>query len=122
MIGGLKTEVGIDRTIPIHHRIKPLIEKWLNNSNSEYLIHNTIDKKLEYKNYLSRNWNDIMKTLEFNHKPHDTRHTFTTRMDDAGANKVCRKLIIGHNIEDLTDKVYTHKTLERLIEAVELLK
>ena len=63
-----------------------------------------------------------MKVFEFNHNPHDTRHTFATKMDDAGANKLCRKLIMGHSIEDLTDRVYTHKTIEKLIEAVELLK
>lgn len=122
MVGGSKTDAGKDRIIPIHHRIKPLIEKWYSDSNSDYLIHNTINKKLEYKNYLSRNWSDIMNTLGFEHKPHDTRHTFATRMDDAGANKLCRKIIMGHAIEDITDKVYTHKTLEKLIEAVELLK
>lgn len=122
MIGGSKTEAGKDRIIPIHHRIKSLIERWLNDSTSEYLIHNTINKQLEYKNYLARNWKDIMKTLNFKHNPHDTRHTFATRMDNAGANQVCRKLIMGHAIQDLTDKVYTHKTLDKLIEAIEMLE
>lgn len=121
MIGGSKTKAGKNRIIPIHYRIKPLIEKWYVSSQCDYLIYNSVNKQLEYKNYLSRNWNEIMNALSFKHKPHDTRHTFATRMDDAGANKLCIKMILGHSLGDVTDKVYTHKTIKQLIEAVNLL-
>lgn len=122
MIGGSKTKAGKNRIIPIHKRIKPIIEKWYNQTDSKYLICNTVGKKLEYTNFKGRDWKEIMDTLQFNHNPHDTRHTFATRMDDVGANKVCTKMILGHANSDLTEKVYTHKTKEKLLEAVNLLR
>ncbi len=122
MIGGSKTEAGINRIIPIHPRIKPLIERWYNNSSSKYLIYNNANNKICYQNFIDRNWANIMETLELNHNPYDCRHTFATRMDDANANKLCIKLIMGHKIRDVTDKVYTHKKIEQLIDAVKLLR
>ena len=122
MIGGSKTKAGKNRLIPIHPRIKPLIEKWYNNSTSKYLIYNNANNKIDYTNYHGRSWADIMEMLGFNHKPHDTRHTFATRMDEAGADKLSIKLIMGHAIKDVTDSVYTHKTIDKLYNAVCLLK
>lgn len=122
MIGGSKTEAGINRIIPIHPRIKPLIEKWYNNSTSKYLIYNNVNNKICYQNFIGRNWANVVETLNLKHNPYDCRHTFATRMDDAGANKLCIKLIMGHRINDVTDKVYTHKKIEQLIEAVSLLR
>lgn len=122
MVGGSKTTAGKNRVIPIHKRIKPLIERRLKNNTSDYLIKNNANHKIDYTNYLGRNWATVMETLNMQHKPHDTRHTFATRMDDAGANKLCIKLIMGHAIPDVTDGIYTHKTIQKLLEAVNLLK
>ena len=55
------------------------------------------------------------------HRPHDTRHTFASLMDSAGANKLCIKRIMGHSSPDITDNVYTHKTIQELIEAIDLI-
>jgi len=42
-------------------------------------------------------------------------------MDNAGANKVSIKRIIGHARTDITDKVYTHKDISELKKAVDLI-
>lgn len=45
--------------------------------------------------------------------------TFHRRMDDAGANEVCIKLIMGHSMKNnVTKGVYTHKTTQQLIDEV----
>ena len=62
MIGGSKTEAGINRIIPIHPRIKPLIENWYYNSNSIYLIYNNANNKICYQNFSDRNWANVMNT------------------------------------------------------------
>ena len=47
------------------------------------------------------------------------RHTFASLMDNAGANDVCIKLIMGHSTKnDTTKRTYTHKTLEELLTEV----
>ena len=127
MIGGSKTEAGKDRIIPLHDRIIPLVTKWYNNAksnNSKYLIYNYEYDKMQYWNYYHEKWEKIIEQLELNtaHKPHDTRHTFATRMDRTGANKLCIKRILGHASTDITDKVYTHKDIQDLLDTVNKLR
>ena len=127
MVGGSKTEAGKNRVIPLHDRILPLVKKWYDNSievSSEYLIFNHEYKQMKYWNYYHEKWEKAIEQLEFNkeHKPHDTRHTFSTRMDRTPANKLCTKRILGHASKDITDKVYTHKDIEDLLEAVNYLR
>ena len=56
------------------------------------------------------------------HVPHECRHTFASLMNSANANRLCVKMIIGHSsCGDITDGTYTHKSLEELIEAIDLI-
>ncbi len=112
LIGGGKTKAGTDRIIPIHDKIYNLIKNRYEKSQN-YLIERN-NNKITYRYYLEYIWNPIIKSLGLNNTPHDCRHTFATKMDNANANKICTKLIIGHAIPDITDGIYTHKTLEDL--------
>jgi integrase len=56
------------------------------------------------------------------HTPHDTRYTTATILDNAGANRVCIKKIMGHSTKDVTDGVYIQKDLSELANAIELIK
>lgn len=120
MIGGLKTKAGKNRIIPINKKIEPFIRKYYN-PNNEYLITNFKGKKMKYSNYRREKFDNIMEKLKMDHRPHDARHTFASLMDSAGANNLCRKRIMGHASQDITDDVYTHKTIEELIENVDLI-
>lgn len=42
-------------------------------------------------------------------------------LDSRGANKVAIKIMIGHSIQDITDRIYTHKDVEELRENIELI-
>ena len=54
------------------------------------------------------------------HTPHDCRHTFATLLNDAGANPVSIKRLLGHSSgNDITEKIYTHKDIEQLRIAIE---
>jgi len=55
-----------------------------------------------------------MEQLGLDHKPHDCRYTFATLMDNADANKVSIKRIMGYASKDITDKVYTYKDITEL--------
>jgi len=41
---------------------------------------------------------------------------------NAGMDEYIIKLIVGHSIEDVTEKVYTHRTLDQLKEEIELIQ
>lgn len=120
MIGGSKTKAGKNRVIPISRKIEKLIEK-LYNSENEYLITNFKDNQMCYSNYRREKFDNIMEKLRMDHCPHESRHTFASLMDSAGANKLCIKRIMGHSSQDVTDDVYTHKTIQELIAAVDLI-
>lgn len=66
-------------------------------------------------------WNGIMEQLGQTHTPHECRHTFRSRLDSAGANKVCIDLMMGHKSKEVGERVYTHKTLSELRTAIELI-
>ncbi|WP_162920228.1 LexA family protein [Clostridium fermenticellae] len=59
--------------------------------------------------------------LNMKHKPHDCRHTFATLMNNADANPTSIKKLIGHNSFTTTEKIYTHKDIEELRKAIELI-
>ena len=122
MIGGMKTEAGKNRVIPINKKIEPFIRRYYEkNKNNTYLITNSFGRQMQYSNYRREKWDNIMEKLEMEHTPHECRHTFASKMDSVGANKLCIKRIMGHSSPDITDAVYTHKTINELIEAVDLI-
>jgi site-specific recombinase, phage integrase family len=116
--GGLKTEVGKDRIVPIHSKIIDFIKERMNPEN-EYLIVNSKGEQMKYNNYYREKFEPLMEQLGMKHKPHDTRHTFATLLSNAEANKTSIKKLIGHNSYTTTEKFYTHKDIEELRKAVE---
>ena len=116
-----KTAAGQNRVIPIHSRIKTLIQKRYENSNSEYLISNIRNTKaFNYNNYKIKIFDEIMETLNMDHTPHDCRHTFATRLNDAGGNTTAIKKMIGHESNEKKEKIYTHKKVTELKKTIEL--
>lgn len=118
--GGIKTDAGKDRIVPINHKIFNMIVKRKNNSH-EYLITNAKNEKMLYDNYYREKFTPIMEQLNMKHKPHDCRHTFATLMNNAEANPTSIKKLIGHSSFSTTEKIYTHKDIEELRKAVELI-
>nr|WP_302597637.1 tyrosine-type recombinase/integrase [uncultured Cellulosilyticum sp.] len=110
MIGGIKTDNGINRIVPIHTEIFSLIENRINTSNKLLFDINYEQYRYSYKK--------IMKALDMNHKPHETRHTFISKAKEYGLDEYCLKLIVGHAISDLTERVYTHRQLNQLIDEI----
>lgn len=120
MVGGIKTEAGRDRIIPINRRILPFIEELMQND-SRYLIAKQNKGKSEaysYHGFRYAIWKPLLKRFGMDHSIHDTRHTFISLADSAGVNKVALKRIVGHKNEDVTD-TYTHKELGELIREID---
>lgn len=113
--GGIKKK-GKKRSIPIHHKIMPLIESKMK---QKYLILSPTGKQLSYNNYIQRQFTPLMEKLKMNHLPHDCRHTAATKLANAEINSTIIKLILGHSSDDVTERVYTHKTHQQLVEAID---
>lgn len=118
--GGFKTEAGTNRVIPIHKRIHDFIAELVANGH-EFLVTNAENKQMTYHNFYNDHFKKTMEQLEMTHKPHDCRHTFATLADNADVNKLSIKRIMGHASKDITDKVYTHKDIEQLLKAIDMI-
>ncbi|MBW8383998.1 MAG: site-specific integrase [Youngiibacter sp.] len=121
MRGGSKTTAGKNRLIPIHKRIVPLLEARIDKATGEHLFYTDRGKAMQYGSLLTMYWPEMMNPLGLEHKPHDGRHTCTTNLDRKGANDTAIKMIIGHKSADFTKRVYTHKHIEDLLAAIDLL-
>lgn len=95
------------RTIPIHEHILPLF--------SEYK-----DFGCNLYGYTHDGLNKALKAL-CGHTAHDCRHTFATRMRECGCDPLVLQLLLGHTPSTITEKVYTHITIEELATFVNML-
>jgi integrase len=120
IIGGIKTEAGKDRIIPINNKIFDLVYKRVARG-YDYFITRKDGNPFKYGNYYRENWIPLMEQLGFDHKPHDCRHTFATMMSNAGSDTVALQKIIGHASYQTTANVYTHKDIEQLKKAIDLI-
>ena len=115
MKGGMKTDAGKNRIVPIHPLIRPLIEQRYS-PDREYLFNDENGQQgtyMTYDKYRGR-FNKVMKRLNLTHRPHETRHTFITKAKECHVDEYILKLIVGHAITDITEKTYTHRTIEQL--------
>ena len=132
MIGGMKTDAGTNRVVPIHSKIFPLVEARYNEAvtiGSPFLI-NCVDSytrrgnlKMTYEKYRQR-FIKIINRLNLNpeHRAHDPRKQFVTMAKDAGVDEYAIKYIVGHTIDDITEKVYTQRTNQWLKDEIEKIK
>ncbi len=119
MLGGLKTDAGKNRIVPIHPIIRPLIENRIKEATamqSEFLFNDANGQQGTYMTYdkYRKRFKKVMKYLKLTHRPHETRHTFITKAKACNVDEYILKLIVGHTIDDITEKVYTHRTIDQL--------
>lgn len=134
MHGGLKTEAGKDRLVPVSAEIEQIVNKyadmkgpalfcwtWNNGGRPE-------NYREELRPYnvksLRERFYDTLKELGIQAPegqkfvPHSTRHTCNTRMKKNGVPKSTRMKILGQVDEKTNDRVYTHTDLEEMHDAV----
>ncbi|MCH5251852.1 MAG: site-specific integrase [Lachnospiraceae bacterium] len=112
-----KTDAGV-RFVPISEKVYPFFEQWYHLNDCPYLISSVKKQHLLYRNYYDTYWKPLMKSLNMQHRPHDTRHTCVSMMATAGVDDKLIKKIIGHKGQNLTEVVYTHFELQELIDAI----
>lgn len=118
--GGLKTAAGKNRIVPIHSKIRGFVEHRLSINNG---ILFAINGKPATAGAYTKQFKTTLQTIGITtyHTPHDCRHTFTSLLDSAGVNQVCIDRLIGHASGSLTTRTYTHKTIEELRQAIEMI-
>lgn len=131
-IGGMKTEAGTNRTVPVHSKIYPLVKHYYQeaiSSNRPLLFGylKTYNKKpidVSYDLYIYHFARDVVKPLNLNpdHRLHDARLQFTTMCKNAMVDEYAIKYMLGHSISDITERIYTRRSNEWLKEEIEKIK
>lgn len=129
--GGIKTEAGMNRVVPIHSKIRHLVERKYQEAQtfgSKYLFNCTDGRSgkptmLTYTRY-QKGFAMIRDELKLNpeHRPHDGRKHFVTMAKKAGVDEYAIKYMVGHKISDITEKVYTQREFEWLKQEIEKIK
>lgn len=115
MCGGIKTKAGKNRTVPIHSKVLGLVKDLYDFSEHDLLLNG-----LSYDSYLFA-FKDVIEILHLNsdHSPHDCRKTFITRAKKYHMDEYAIKKIAGHTISDITEAIYTERSIEWLREEIE---
>lgn len=129
ILGGMKTKSGKFRQVPIHKKILPLIQHRYEEAQSigsEYLFNHPYrrwpDRWTKYSyDYLSEAFHETFPSLGMNseHRGHDGRTHFITSAKKYGMDEYALKRIVGHKIDDVTERVYTKRTVGWLIQEID---
>ena len=116
-----KTPSGI-RNVPIADRVLPYWKRFYNKSQCSKVFTTIEGDPFTYSNFSKRYWHPLLENLNLSHTIHETRHTCITQLTMNGADKTIIKFIVGHkSIMNLTEKVYTHIELSKLVETINLI-
>lgn len=118
--GGMKTEAGRNRIVPVHPKIRPYLDRWMAKGGDTIICDDdghSISPS-EYREFFS----GLMEQLGLpDATPHWCRHTFATRLHAAKADPLTVKWLMGHSTKNDITARYTHETIAPLVEAIRLL-
>ena len=96
------------RTIPIHSKALPLIEKAMKTDGARLFD-------------FSKTHFDYFVNQCLHHKPYDTRHTFASKANELKIDKLIIQRIMGHKPDSVLEQAYIHLSMKELSDALELI-
>ena len=133
IIEGKKTDAGRDRIVPVHARIRPIIEAQLATEGTDYLFPmHIIDRKGNFKGYKVMSDNYFNKYafrpladrlgIPKNKVPYSARHTFSDKLKNADGTDKVKASLIGHTDYRFTQKKYQSTDIDELQAAMASIK
>ena len=122
LTGGMKTEAGTNRVVPVHRNILPIIERWYKDCTGP--LYPRPDGKAYTKDTFAKGvWKPCMKSLGLpdDLTPHSARHTLGTQLSAAGVRPEDIQRILGHADYSMTANTYITQDAATLQKAVDLL-
>jgi len=116
--GGLKTDAGKNRVIPIHPKIFRYVRYWYD-KNGKALICEKEGRAMSANRYRKEYYYSALEAAKVRPlTPHSCRHTFGSLMAAAGVDTVSIQRLIGHADYATTANTYTHPEIESLRNAI----
>lgn len=116
--GGLKTEAGRDRLVPIVKTIRPFVQYFCDKATGTLFLSGYEGNK-DGPNYRKRDYYPTLERLGIRTKdrgmrPHSTRYTLATRGHSMGIDDDTLSKILGHADFDVTSDIYIQADLKKL--------
>ncbi len=120
LTGGLKTEAGKDRIVPIHPKIKSIVAAWADRR-CEALYCDESGKAYNKDTFRAKVWNPVLRELGLSEEltPHSARHTCGTMLSAGGARPEDIQKILGHKDYSVTANTYINQDIGALSEAMQ---
>ena len=109
------------RKVPIHNKIYDMVKTFYDKGNT-LLITNNDGYSVPYNNFATRQFKRLMESKGWDHRIHDTRHTFISKAKECKFDELYLKRIVGHATKDVTTSVYTHIKQETLLKEIQKLR
>lgn len=93
------------RIIPIHDRVRPLVEGAMKRDGDKLF------------GFTKTHYDYFVKQC-LDHKPYDTRHTFASKANEIGLQKLTIQRLMGHKPDSVLEQAYIHLSLDELREAI----
>lgn len=127
---GKKTNAGRDRIVPVHEKIKDIIQEQLRTEGTEYLFPMIMmNRKGKFKGYKAMTDNYFNKFafrpladrlgIPKNKVPYSARHTFSDKLKSAAGTDKTKAALIGHSDYIFTQKKYQSTDLDELRKTME---
>lgn len=111
MVGGMKTETGKNRIIPILAPVRLIIAGWMLDSIGSPFLLPTASGRQRDTNTVEHSFRSLMKLCGIEGvTPHTLRHTAATAMIEAGVAPTAVQAILGHKDFTTTANIYTSHT------------
>ena len=115
LVGGIKTEAGIDRAVTIPPFILPIVEKQLSTDGTDLLFPRKTKggyDKMPTRYFTKFIWHPMMDSLGIVGKvPYATRHTYANKMKGVTGDEKDKAGLMGHASYDTTRKHYQTTSL-----------
>lgn len=120
--GGIKTEAGKNRSVPVHEKILPILSRWMS-KNGETVFCMEDGRKMSAAFFREKCYYPALEKLGIARKtPHTTRRTFATRLSAAGVSPEDLMALMGHTNFSVDMEHYIMQSASTLQKAVNRLK
>lgn len=104
--GGIKTEAGKNRIIPLHQRILPYIAFFADHATGTLLVSGFCGNQ-KVNGWRARDYKGMLEFLGIPYKvPHNTRKTMATNAAQAGVNQIALAKLMGWSDLEIGNKYY----------------
>jgi integrase/recombinase XerD len=121
LTGSIKTDAGKNRVVPVHGKIKPILDEWMS-KNGRTIFCRPDGSAYPAKQFREKYFAPALKKIGVRpFTPHATRRTFATRMAAANARPEDIEKLMGHTDYSVDVESYINQSAETLLKAIEKL-